>query len=216
MRPGRHWLPALGLCMICLTPAVAQDLMQLPSPILTLDQEALFNGSQVAEGISSEIEKLTAELSTENRAIEAQLIAEELDLTERRPTMAPGAFRVLADAFDAKVQRIRAEQDAKVRDLQRLRERERQTFLRRITPILSDIVRERGALAVLDRRSVFLSADNIDITQEAIDRINAAFEAGEVPAAPLIADPDQPPDSGLGLNLGTQDPGLDTSPEDQP
>ena len=32
---------------------------------------------------------------------------------------------------------------------------------------------ERGALIVLDRRDVFLSADRIDITDEAIERVNA-------------------------------------------
>jgi len=91
--------------------------------------------------------------------------------------MDPDEFRALADAFDERVQKLRDEQDAKTRELQRMREQERQNFLRQISPILGEIVRERGAVVVLDRRSVFLSADTIDITQEAIDRINAAFEA---------------------------------------
>ena len=43
-----------------------------------------------------------------------------------------------------------------------------------IAALISEIVRERGALIVLDRRDVFLSADRIDITDDAIARINAA------------------------------------------
>ena len=156
--------------------AWAQEAPLVQSPILVLDQERLFTGSRAAEKISAEIEAAAEALAEENRRIESELTAEELSLTELRPTMDPGEFRVLADAFDEKVQRLRTEQDAKALDLQRRRDQDRQTFLRQITPLLAEIVRERGAVAVLDRRSVFLSAEAIDITDEAIDRINATFD----------------------------------------
>jgi len=162
-------------------PALAQEQATLPSPIVTLDQERLFNSSSVAERIRAEIETRTAELTAENRRIEAQLEAEELDLTERRPALEPAVFRQMADAFDAKVQGIRAAQDAKARELQRLQEQGRQDFLRQIRPILTEIVRERGAVAVMDRRAVLLSADSIDITDQAISRFNATFDAPETP-----------------------------------
>lgn len=201
MRRARQNLLALmWLWALPLAAWSQEQPFQLPSPILTLDQEVLFDGSRVAERIAAEIERQSAELSQENRRIEAELVAEELELTEKRPTMDPDEFRALADAFDEKVQAIRAEQDAKARDLQRLSERERQNFLRRITPILGELVRERGAVLVIDRRNVFLSAESIDITQEAIDRINAAFDNGAtiLDPDPQVADPDAPePDPDL-------------------
>ena len=58
-----------------------------------------------------------AELATENRRIEADLEAEEQELTELRNTLPAGEFRLLADAFDAKVQETRAAQAAKGRAL---------------------------------------------------------------------------------------------------
>lgn len=159
--------------------SLGQEAGTLAFPVLTLDQERLFDGSRVAERVVAETERRTAELTAENRRIESQLVAEELDLTERRPNLPVEEFRALADAFDAKVQDIRAAQDAKLRELQRLRDEERQNFLRRITPVLAEIVRERGAALVLDRRSVLLSADAIDITDEAIARINDVLGDGE-------------------------------------
>lgn len=164
----------LGLCLGSVS--VAQE-------VLTLDQERLFQGSGVSERVSAEIERLRQELAEENARIEAELIAEELALTEQRPTMDPEAFRELADAFDQKVQALRAEQDAKLVRLQQLRDEERQNFVRQITPVLTAIVRERGAVVVLDRRAVVLSADAIDITEEAIRRVNAALDATPVPPA---------------------------------
>jgi len=194
-------MPACGLRAIVVAVAIsasggaasfAQDRITVPSPLLTLDQEKMFDGSRAAERISANFEKRTAALTAENRRIEAQLVAEELDLTDRRPGLAADEFRALADAFDEKVQRIRAAQDAKVRELQRLQDQERQEFLRTISPLLAEIVRERGAVVVLDRRSVVLSADAIDITAEAIARINASIEnsAGQ----PGVSEPGLPED----------------------
>jgi len=199
---------AVAWFLALVMPAAGQepDIPPMPSPILTLDQERLFNGSNVAERVSQEVERRSAELAAENRAIEAKLVAEELDLTERRPSLKPAEFRALANAFDEKVQRIRAEQDAKTRELQRLSEQARQNFLRRITPVLAEIVSERGAVVVLDRRSAVISAESIDITDEAIARINTALNSSDLatgtlepvlpegPApVPDAPDPDQDP-----------------------
>ena len=190
----------VGALILAAPLCFAQDQGQLQSPVVTLDQERLFNGSRVAERVSAEIEQRMQELATENRQIEADLNAQELDLTKRRPTLSTTEFRALADAFDEKVQAIRVQQDEKERALLRMQEQERQNFLRRITPVLAEIVRERRAVVVLDRRTVFLSADNVDITDEAIARINAALDAegnstpepAPVPAPTLEVPAEQP------------------------
>ncbi|MBT8413739.1 MAG: OmpH family outer membrane protein [Boseongicola sp.] len=170
------WL-VLGLCHLAL-PSSAQDIgLNLPPPILTIDQERLFQetglGTRSAAAIETEVEMLAAE----NAEIESELIAREQELTERRATLQPDEFRALADAFDADVQRIRAAQDEKAREVNRLRDVARQEFFNDVAGIISDIVRERGALVVLDRRDVFLSADRIDITDEAIARVNAVSDS---------------------------------------
>lgn len=166
-----------GACVMVLSlwsfGAVAQDRNLFASPILTLDQERLFLESVLAKRLSAEIETLRDRLQVENLEIEEQLLAEELALTEQRPGMDPAAFRVLADAFDTKVQGIRAQQDAKALELGRMRDQERQNFLIEIAPVLQAIMRERGALVLLEKRATILSAGAIDITDDAIARINA-------------------------------------------
>ena len=72
------------------------------------------------------------------------------------------------------MQKLRTEQDEKARLLTRGRDDARAAFFNKIAVILSEIVREKGAFVVIDRRDVFLSADRIDITEEAIERINEA------------------------------------------
>ncbi len=161
--------------VLCGAQVGAQELGVTLSPIVTIDSERVFGSTLVGQQITSNLEGQVKDLATENTRIAAELEAEELGLTEKRATMEIADFRVLADAFDEKVQKIRAEQDAKQRQLQQLREAERQSFIEAITPLLSEIARRHGAVAVFERRNVLLSADSIDITQEIIDRIDAAL-----------------------------------------
>ena len=158
--------------------AWAQDAQQVsvPPPVLTIDQDRLVSGTISGARIADELEARASQLADENARIEAELVERERDLTELRPGLTSEEFRRLADAFDADVQRIRAEQDEKARAVNDAREAARQAFLNEAAEIISSIVRERRALVVLDRRDVFLSADSIDITEEAIRRSNAASE----------------------------------------
>ncbi len=148
-------------------------------PILTIDQDRLFSETRLGVETRADLERQAQELASENAEIENALIAEESELTERRATLDPDEFRALADAFDEKVQQFRAEQDEKARRLNRLQDEARAAFFNEIAVILSEIVREKGALVVIDRRDVFLSADRIDITDEAIARINESSSQDE-------------------------------------
>ncbi len=160
---------------ICAQPIWAQNLGVVQSLIVTADSELIFGSTSVGQRITSNLEAQVAALAGENIRIAAELEAEELDLTEQRKSIDPAQFRELAQEFDSKVKRIRSEQDNKQRELQRLRDDERQTFVEVIGPILSGIARGHGALVVLERRNVLLSADSIDITQEVIEAIDAAL-----------------------------------------
>lgn len=164
--------------------APAQQLGLPNSAILTLSAERLFSDSAFGRRVAKEIEAESAVLAAENRRIEAELSAEEKELTERRGTMAPDAFRALADAFDAKVQEIRKTQDAKARDLVAKRDAARVQFLRAARPVLEALMRDAGASVILERSSVFLSANSTDVTDAAIERIDAILGDGSALESP--------------------------------
>jgi Skp family chaperone for outer membrane proteins len=189
----RGLVAALALALLTAGPAPAQDTITVPSPILTIDQERLFTETQLGRRSSDEIAAAAEALADENRRIEEELRAEEISLTERREMMSAEEFSALADAFDQKVQAVRTEQDAKARALAEREAEARQSFFVEVGEILSEIVREEGAVVILDRRDVFLSADRIDITDEAISRINNAAEADDG-AAPAPEPPAAPTD----------------------
>ena len=154
------------------------DLAAPATPIVTLDREKLFSGTMFGKSVTAAIEAEAAVLSAENRKIDTDLEAEERSLTDRRAGMSPEDFRVLADTFDQKVTVLRAAQDEKSRSLAKLRDDERKRFFEASIAILGQLMREIGAFAILSNDAVILSFDRIDITDEAIARMDQVLGDG--------------------------------------
>lgn len=188
----RYWLEK-GLALLALLlflggQAAAQE-TPIQSPVLTIDSEQVFLSSDFGKKFAADFEAKGKVLEAENRRIEAELIAEEKELTERRPSLTPDAFRALADAFDAKVERIRAEQNAKSRALTQTTDVARRQFLLAVRPVLEQIMLDANAAIIVEHRSIFFSARSINVTDLAITRLNA--EIGDGSGLPK---PDQPAD----------------------
>lgn len=175
-RAGRLLAIAVTVALLPLTALQAQE-GPLRSPVLTIAQDRLFSGTAYGQAVQGRIDAQTHALQTENRKIETDLEAEEQALTERRASLAPDAFRALADAFDAKVEGIRAAQDAKARTVSDLREQEQKRFFETAVPILAELMAEMGAVAILDKSAIVLSFERIDITDAAIKRIDTVLGA---------------------------------------
>ena len=160
------------------TVAAAQDFSAPITTVLTIDQDLLFQSTLYGKRVNQALEDESKRLQVAKRQIEADLSAEELALTKQRETLPAEEFQQLANAFDEKVQAIRAAQDSKTRAFGRILEEERARFLELIIPVIGEIMNERGALIVLNRRTAFISANSIDITEEAIRRIDSLIGDG--------------------------------------
>ncbi|RDC73358.1 OmpH family outer membrane protein [Rhodovulum sp. 12E13] len=181
-----------------LVPAQGRGFPEFPvarpqAPVLTLDQERLFAQSEFGQRVLAEIDAASKALAAENREIEAELLAEERELTELRAELPADEFQARAQAFDDRAVGFRRQQDAKARALQGRDEAERAAFFRAVSPILSELVAELGAVAILDDRAVLFAAPAIDVTDRAIARVDARIGAGEAlsPEGPMV--PENPP-----------------------
>ncbi|MDB4053120.1 OmpH family outer membrane protein [Octadecabacter sp.] len=160
---------------------------QIAPSILTVDVDGLFTQSQFGSRIGQLYTEGREALAIENRRIAGALRDEELALTQQRPDMESDVFLAEAEAFDDKAQGIRRAQDAKERDLEETLTNGRDQFLEVARPILGQLMVDRGAFAILDRRSVLLSLGSIDVTEAAIEIIDDAMGDGSqlVPAVPV-------------------------------
>lgn len=197
---------AVGVLLTAAAPADAQTVAAAPQ-ILTLDQDRLYADSLYGKALEAKAATASQALAAENRRIEADLAAEEADLTQKRATLTPQAFQTLADAFDAKVESVRAAQAAKSDALKAEHDAGRTTFFKAAIPVLADLMRKTGAYAILNHDAVVLSFDAIDVTDRAIKALDASLGDGSKTGSGPRIGTSPAPDQTQGATPGQGQPG---------
>lgn len=155
-------------------PNTEQDVFEFGSQIVVLDRDRLFFESKKGKAVIADLKAQSEKLIAENELIEAQLEEEEKALTQKRQQIPADEFRILANSFDERVEVFRSQQDKKSNDLLLESEERRRDFFTGIIPVLIDIMKNVGAVAIVDQSAVILSFDAIDITDIAIENIDKA------------------------------------------
>ncbi len=163
---------------VTLTMPTVGSAQQAENRIFTLSQDRLFTQSEFGQRMRREIKTRSTAIAIENRKIESELKVEEQTLTEQRASLVPAEFRVLADAFDKKVEAIRTEQAQKSLALNSFAETEQKRFFKLAFPVLIALVDELSAVAILDERSTIIASDKMNITALALARVNTAIGDG--------------------------------------
>jgi Skp family chaperone for outer membrane proteins len=166
---------------------LSQGVVQMP--FVTLDDARLFGESAWGKALLARLEAEQAALATENREIEATLATRERELTERRPQLDAAEFRKLADAFNAEVETYRSAQRAKEQAIYQAHESARLRFRDVANQVLAEVMAERGALAILDESAIVLGFREIDITADAVARMDALVGDGSALPEPAPAPP---------------------------
>lgn len=161
-------------------------------PVMTLDQAALYARSQWGQRVEAELERRRREVEAENERLADQLAAEEQSLTELRQSLPADEFRERADEFDRRVVEVRQQRDAAANELHSRDTAEQQAFFRAALPLLAALMRERGAVVVLDQRAIFVASQSIDVTEALIERIDREIGAGPLEPPPDPAAPATP------------------------
>lgn len=194
----------LSALLCAATPALAQEaLATAPVPdaaVLVLDQDRLFGESRFGKAVLARHQQAIEALQAENRRIETALEAEERDLTERRSKLPPLEFKTLAVEFDAKAEGIRKAQTAKSDEIKSRLEAEQRRFVQSVRPVLDDLMRDVGALVIIDARAVIYSQSGVDVTTIAISRLDEVLGEGLAPidpsgVEPLPETPAEPPET---------------------
>ena len=76
------------------------------------------------------------------------------------------------------MEEIRTQQDNKSREIAQRQERQQALFIQSARPVLAELMREFGASVILEQRTVLLSNKAVDVTEEAIQRLNTAIGDG--------------------------------------
>lgn len=147
-----------------------------PLPYRLLDQDRLLSDSRLGQETLARISEAQEQLEAENLEVFEQLSAEEQELTDLRATLSPSEFRTRADAFDERVEAIRAERARLSAELEQSRQSLIAEFFEAALPILQQYMQEQGILGLLRNDVMIMSSDLLDITDEVIARLNSVAQ----------------------------------------
>ena len=140
-----------------------------------VDQERLLSGSIEGKLILEELNRKGNELRAENEGLQAELETEERALTEMRKNADQEEFRTHANAFDSKVNSIRAVQKQKLERLNEEYEQERERFFKKAELVMLEMMQERGIGMIVGRQAVLLATSSADITDDVIERMDLMY-----------------------------------------
>lgn len=175
-------LLSLALCLTAAAPSRAQtaEADAPDSPIVVVSLDKIRAESLAAKSIEQQTAKIRDELRNRFEERRQALAAEEKALVALRATMEPDAFEARAARFEQQVRELkkdRRDQSLALRHSLRIANEQMDRVLQ---PILAELMAERRAVIMIDNRDVVIGAVSLDVTQAAINRLDAKLPRLEV------------------------------------
>ena len=148
--------------------------------IAVLDLNRVLLDAKAAKNAAEEIDKIAREIESELVDSDEDMIKEQNKLIEAQSIMSPEAFETKRKEYEEKVQNYNIERQTKLRSIDKLVENSRNVILDKLKPILEEISETRGITVILEKGTVLLNAETMDITDETIKALNKELPKIEV------------------------------------
>ena len=147
-----------------------------------IDLNYILSESDAAKDAAKQIEDIAKQIEEEIKNTDQSLIDEQNELIESQQIMAPAAFDEKRKEYENKVQNYNVTRQEKLMSIDRIVSESRNEVLNALKPILEEISNEMGITVLLEKNSVLLNAENMDITEEALKILNKKLPSIEVSA----------------------------------
>lgn len=169
---------ALALLVVGMLAAAPLHAQQLPTPaIIIVDLTHILREAKAAKDVQAQLDKETASYSKEVSQQENELQKLRDELERQRTVLSP-------EVFNAKSREFQQRYDALDRSVQGRRQAFQQSYNEAMTKvesaalqIIADIAKERKANLVLAKPAVLFEVDGLDVTTEAIGRLDQKLPA---------------------------------------
>ena len=148
--------------------------------IAVLDLNKVLLDAKAAKKAAEKIDKIAKDIENELIKSDENIISEQNKLIEAQSIMAPEAFELKRKEYEEKVQNYNIERQNKLISVEKLVESSRNQILEKLKPILETMSETKGITVILEKGTVLLNADTMDITDEVIKVLNKELPKIEV------------------------------------
>ena len=130
-------------------------------------------GKKAQGMLKSKLDQGLKKLSEQEKGI----LKEEKQLISQKKLIKPDEYKNKVDSLRSKVLNLQKERDKLLKTLSQQRLKARNELLKNLNPIISEYMQENQIRMVVDKKSILLADQNLDITKQIIERLNKKLKS---------------------------------------
>ena len=164
------------ILIILISSIPVQAMAEYPNTSIgVIDINAILSDADSAITAAKQIEEIAIEIENEIKSSDEEIIKEQNLLIESQSIMAPEAFESKRKEYEIKVQKYNNERQSKLLKIDELIAVSRNDILNAMKPILEEISNEKGITIILEKASIMLNAEKMDLTNEVLKKLNKSL-----------------------------------------
>ena len=108
---------------------------------------------------------------------EKKLQAEEKQIIQQKKIIKPEEYKAKVVSLRSKVSDLQKKRNKILQDIAAQRSKARSELLRNLNPLIEEYMKEKNIRMVLDKKSILLSDEKLDITQDIIKKLNEKLKS---------------------------------------
>ena len=130
-------------------------------------------GKKAQYFLKNKLEKGINDLKKQEKSIQD----EEKKIIQQKKIIKPEEYKSKVEALRNKVSKLQAQRSKLLESTANQRNTARKELLKNLNPIIKDYMKEKGIRMVVDKKSLLLADQNLDITKDIIEILNKKLKS---------------------------------------
>lgn len=109
--------------------------------------------------------------------VENKLQEEEKKIIQQKKILKPEEYKSKVDDLRSKVSNLQKKRNDLLQNISKKRAKAKNELLKNLNPIIEEYMKEKTIRMVIDKKSLLLADQNLDITKEILDRLNKKLKS---------------------------------------
>lgn len=181
---SRISLLGLAFAALLATESVSQPAPpRIPAAIIAvIDNQRISRDAAAFKAARQQVDQYRSTYQAEFSREDERLRQEQQELERQRTLLAPEAFETRRREFETKVAAYQRRLQERTRALDQYINNTRNEVLKALSAVIQEMATERGYTIVLDKALTAYSVDALNITDEALRRLDRRLPVARVPA----------------------------------
>ena len=156
-----------------------QNVLQAGSPHF-LDFKYILNNSDAGKKAQSVLKSKLENGLKNLKDKEKKIQEEEKKIIQQKKILSPEEYKKKVNELRSKVSSLQKERNNLLETVAKQRSKARNELLKNLNPIIKEYMQEKQIRMVIDKKSLLLADENLDITKEILDRLNKKIKSIEI------------------------------------